>query len=69
MVSTGGYGVTNIEITEKSPIIDKTIRDAELRHHDITVLVIERKGESIPNPASDVEFLLGDRVVCFGKPA
>jgi len=67
MVSTGGYGVSNIEITEESPIAGKTIHDAALRGHDITVLVIERKGETIPNPKSDVEMLLGDRVVCFGK--
>jgi len=67
VVSTGGYGVTNIEITKKSPVAGKTIHDAALRSHDVTVLVIERSGETIPNPKADIEMLLGDRVVCFGK--
>ncbi|MDP8258208.1 MAG: hypothetical protein P9L90_02115 [Candidatus Aadella gelida] len=67
MVSTGGYGVSNIEVNKKSPILNKTIHEAALRGHDITVLVIERMGETIPNPKSDAEMLLGDRVVCFGK--
>jgi hypothetical protein len=67
IVATGGYGISNIEITGKSPVANKTIHDAELRSHDITVLVIERKGETIPNPRSDAKMLLGDRLVCFGK--
>lgn len=66
-VSTGGYGVSNIKVTEKSPIADKTLHDAELKSHDITVLVIERNGETIPNPKSDTKMLVGDRLVCFGK--
>ncbi|MFC1668330.1 cation:proton antiporter regulatory subunit [Chlamydiota bacterium] len=67
LVTTGGYGVSNIEIIEQSPIIDKKIVDADLRGKDITILAIERKGEVIPNPRSQEQILLGDRIICFGK--
>jgi hypothetical protein len=67
LVATGGYGVSSIEIHKDSPIIDKTIFQAELRSKDITVLTIERKDEVIPNPKADTKILLNDKIVCFGK--
>lgn len=66
-MATGGYGLTNIEITEACPIADKSLIDAPLREHDITVLTVERKGEIIPNPPKDTKILLGDKLTCFGK--
>jgi len=67
LVATGGYGVSNIEVTDKSPVVDKTLVETELRVNDITVLVIERGREIIPNPRKDTKIMLGDRLVCFGK--
>lgn len=67
VVATGGYGVSSIEICEESPIINKTLLETDLRKHDVTILVIEREEETIPNPSAENRFLLGDRVICFGK--
>jgi hypothetical protein len=67
MVATGGYGVSSMEICKDSPILDKTMIEAALRKQDITILVIERNGEIIPNPSAKIKFLLGDKLVCFGK--
>jgi hypothetical protein len=67
IVATGGYGVSSIEICKDSPILNKTLLDSELRHHDITVLSIEREGHTMPNPPADTKILLGDNLICFGK--
>lgn len=67
LVSTGGHGVSQIEVTENSSILDKTIRDADLRSKDITVLSIEKAGKIVPNPAADTKINIGDRLICFGR--
>jgi len=67
VVSTGGYGVSSIEICMDSPVLNKTIVETELRKHDVTVLSIEREGHIIPNPPAKEKILFGDKVVCFGK--
>lgn len=67
LVSTGGYGVSSIEVCAKSPVRDKTLRETDLRAHDITVLAIERGSEIIPNPPAHTLIQSGDRLICFGK--
>jgi len=67
LVSTGGYGISNIEVTDDSSVANKTLIETALRSNDITVLVIERGRDIIPNPHRDTKILLGDRLVCFGK--
>jgi len=67
LVATGGYGVSKIEICEKSFILNQTLRETKLRSHDISVLAVEREGHTIPNSPSDTVFMLGDKVTCFGK--
>jgi len=67
IVSTGGYGVSSIEVSKDSPILNKTLVASDLRRHDITVLAIERKHDTISNPPADTKILLGDRLICFGK--
>ncbi|MFC1623943.1 cation:proton antiporter regulatory subunit [Candidatus Omnitrophota bacterium] len=67
VVATGGYGVSQIEICKDSPVLNKTLIESNLRKHDITVLVVERKGTSIPNPSASARLLLGDKITCFGK--
>ena len=67
LVATGGYGVSKIEICERSPILNKMLREAKLRSYDISVLAVEREGHTIPNPPSETVFMLGDKVTCFGK--
>lgn len=67
MLSTGGYGVAQIEICENSPILNKRILETELRKHDISILVVERDNKNIPNPPADTTIILGDKLTCFGK--
>ena len=67
IVATGGYGVSSIEVCKDSPILNTMLKEADLRSYDITVLVIERNGETIPNPPANTKLALGDRLICFGK--
>ena len=66
-VATGGYGISKIDISSNSSILNKTLSESGLRRRDITVLAIESKGKIAPNPSADTKILLGDKLVCFGK--
>jgi len=67
VISTGGYGVSSINICKNNPVVGKVLRDSNLREWDITVLAIERNRETIPNPSADTKILLDDILICFGK--
>jgi hypothetical protein len=67
LIATGGYGVSKIEVCQTSPAVNKSISEADMRRHDILILAIERKGETITNPPPETVILLGDNLVCFGK--
>ncbi|MFH1458303.1 MAG: hypothetical protein ABIG31_03960 [Candidatus Omnitrophota bacterium] len=67
LVTTGGYGVSSIEVCKDSLILEKTLFESDLRIHDITVLAVERKEEITPNPAAETKIMLGDTLICFGK--
>jgi hypothetical protein len=67
VLATGGYGVSRIEVSAGSPILNKMLAKSDLRKRDITVLAVVRGEQTIPNPPADTEILLGDELVCFGK--
>ena len=67
LVATGGYGILQVEISKGNPLLNTTLVDADLKKHDITVLVLEREGEAITNPSEDTKVLLDDLLICFGK--
>lgn len=67
LLATGGYGVSKIEICSESPVLDKTLLEANIRRFDITVLAVIRGDKTIPNPLADTKILLGDELLCFGK--
>ena len=67
LVATGGYGVSQIEVCKESQVLDKTLREANLRKHDIAILAIEREGDTLPNPSADTKIQLNDNLICFGK--
>ena len=69
MLAPGGYGVSQIEVTEEVPFINQTLSGAHLKKADILVLAIERGNKTIPNPPADTTILLGDKLLCFGKIA
>jgi ribosomal protein S6--L-glutamate ligase len=62
-----GYGVAEIDVTEASELSGKTVREANLRQHDIVVLTILRGSQNIANPRPDREIVAGDKLVCFGN--
>ncbi len=67
VVATGGYGLINIQIDEKSPVLNKTISESGLRDWGIVVLMIERDDTNYPVPRLNTKILLGDNLVCFGQ--
>jgi len=67
VVATGGYGISQIEVCQDSPVLDKTLMNSELRDADITILAVQTKGTIIPNPPARTKISLGDKLICFGK--
>lgn len=67
VVSTGGYGVIRTEVMRSNSLVGKTLSKSGLRAKDITVLVIRRGGDSIPNPSPDIMIQTGDKLLCFGN--
>jgi hypothetical protein len=67
LLATGGYGVSRVKVFGESPVLNKTLIEADLRKRDITVLAIVRGEETIANPGADRRILRGDELVCFGK--
>ena len=67
LLSTSGYGVSQIEIIENNPLLGKTLSESRLREHGILVLSVERGDEHILNPSPDIRFTQRDRLVCFGR--
>lgn len=67
VVATGGYGVSRIEVCKESPILNKSLREADLSRFNILVLAVERGGDITPNPSLETKIISGDSLVCFGK--
>lgn len=67
LIATGGYGVSRITVNANSSILNKSLNDARLRSHDITVLAIVRNHHTIPNPPADMTFIVDDELICFGR--
>ncbi len=62
-----GYAVAEIPIIPKSPLIGKTLGEANLLEQEIQVLSIIRNGLPIPTPAPTEQLHSGDVLLCFGK--
>lgn len=67
LLLAGGYGVSKIEVSTDSTLVDKTLAGSGLRKSDITVLAIVRGDATIPNPSANTKILSGDELVSFGK--
>lgn len=66
-IATGGYSVSQIQVCKGSPLLNRRLSESDLRKHDITVLAIERKGVTIPNPSANEKIFFDDRLICFSK--
>jgi len=67
LLLAGGYGVSKIDVSSGSPLIDRTLAESDLRKNDITVLAIVRNEETIPNPPAGTKILAGDELISFGQ--
>ena len=67
LISTGGYGVSKVQVCAGSPVENKTLFDSELKKHDVTVLAVVRGNQTQPNPPANTKILLNDELICFGK--
>jgi hypothetical protein len=67
LVSTGGYGVVRLDVSEDNPVAYTALQDGTLRRMDITLLAIERGKKSIPNPSRAEQIFPGDVLICFGN--
>lgn len=67
LLTSGGYGISQIEVCKNNPLLGKTLSESNLKKQDVLVLSVERGGGHITNPPAATEINLGDRLVCFGK--
>jgi Trk-type K+ transport system membrane component len=67
LLNSQGYGISQIEVTDKNPLAGKTLSESHLRDYDILVLSVERANNHIINPAADLMIMPHDNLVCFGK--
>jgi ribosomal protein S6--L-glutamate ligase len=64
---SASYGVTELQIGERSELVGQTIAESDLRERDIVVLTLHRGHTVIPNPRGSRVMEVGDRLLCFGK--
>ena len=62
-----GYGVSEFRVIKNSSLAGQTLAETGLRQRDIVVLMLETKGELIPNPDPARKLRVGDKLLCFGK--
>jgi len=67
LLTAEGYGVSQVEITRYNPLKDKSLAESQLREHDILVLSIEREDDHLLNPSPRTKFMVGDKLICFGR--
>jgi Trk-type K+ transport system membrane component len=67
LVAAGGYGVSSVTVFKDSSLENRTLHDAKLEAHDITILALERGGKVTTNPPAQTKITVGDKLICFGK--
>ncbi len=66
LVNGAGYGIFQVEVSSKSPLLGQRLRGAELADRDVEILYVNRLSESINHPSLDFEFQEGDILSVFG---
>src|SRR5690606_485712 len=61
-----GYGLSRIELTERSPVVGKALGELHLTSWMVQILGIERGGVYKPIPRGDDRLLAGDVVIVYG---
>jgi hypothetical protein len=61
-----GYGLTRVELSDKSPVAGKALMDLDLKSWMVQVLAIERGTEFMPVPRGRDRLLPGDALIVYG---
>ena len=67
VISSGGFGIINIEVTEHSNLYHMNLSDVVKQYADMKILAIERGNNIITNLTDDTRMLLGDNIISYGK--
>lgn len=63
-----GYSVSEIELTEETPIVGKSLRESRPWDQHVVILAIKRNGQLLPGIPNRNELLLpGDVVTAYGE--
>lgn len=61
------FSIYELIIDEKSPLCNKTLREASLKEKYIQILKIDRGAETLDFPTAETMILQGDKMVVYGK--
>ncbi len=67
VISSGGFGIINIEVTKHSELYHMNLSDVVKKHPEMKILAIERGRNIITNFTDETRILLGDNIISYGK--
>lgn len=62
-----GFGITRIEVPPRSRVIDRSLRDLDLRAYNVQVLAVEEDDDVHPIPDPDWRFQQGNHLIVYGE--
>jgi uncharacterized protein with PhoU and TrkA domain len=61
--------VATVRVGSESYLVGRTLGAVGLRaEYGVTLLAVQREGDTVPNPPAAFEFRPGDRLIVFGTP-
>ncbi len=61
--------VATVQVGEESFLVGRSLVEVNLRsEYGVTLLAVQREGETLPNPDADFTFHARDRLIVFGTP-
>lgn len=69
LVNANGYGIFQVEISDRNPLAGKTVRDVHLDEKEIHLLYVNRLSDSISPPPPSFQFAVGDVAAFYGPVA
>jgi CPA2 family monovalent cation:H+ antiporter-2 len=61
--------VATVQVGGESYLVGRTLEEVGLRaEYGVTLLMVRRTGENLPNPGADLRFEAGDQLIVFGGP-
>jgi hypothetical protein len=67
VTSAGGFGIVNIEVTDRSELYHLDMASIIKKYPIMKVLAIERGRNIITNLTDETRILLGDNIISYGK--